>query len=239
VVASSDFALANVQSVGATAQGMTDAIRGIASEVARAANITKSAVDSGDKAQTTIRALSESVSKISEVAKLIGSIVGQTNLLALNATIEAARAGDAGKGFAVVASEVKNLANQTGRSTEDIDRQVGEIQTATQAAVAAVAEIGDRIRDIAQVADAIAVAIEAQNTSTLEIARNVGETIEAVRDVSSKIGGISRAADAVGTGVADMRATIQNASQRVADLRENLTCVVRTAAEDADRRMFA
>jgi hypothetical protein len=60
-----------------------------------------------------------------------------------------------------------------------------------------------------------------------------------VRDVSSKIGGISRAADAVGTGVADMRATIQNASQRVADLRENLTCVVRTAAEDADRRMFA
>jgi methyl-accepting chemotaxis protein len=239
VVASSDFALANVQSVGATAQGMTDAIRGIASEVARAANITKSAVDSGDKAQTTIRALSESVSKISEVAKLIGSIVGQTNLLALNATIEAARAGDAGKGFAVVASEVKNLANQTGRSTEDIDRQVGEIQTATQAAVAAVAEIGDRIRDIAQVADAIAVAIEAQNTSTLEIARNVGETIKAVRDVSSKIGGISRAADAVGTGVADMRATIQNASQRVADLRENLTCVVRTAAEDADRRMFA
>ncbi len=239
VVASSETALANVQSVGATAQSMSNAIRDIASEVARAANITKSAVDSGDKAQTTIRALSESVSKISEVAKLIGQIAGQTNLLALNATIEAARAGDAGKGFAVVASEVKNLANQTGRSTEDIDRQVDEIRAATQAAVAAVAEIGDRIRDVAQVADAIAHAIEAQNASTQEIARNVDQTIEAVRDVSAKIGGISRAAEAVGNGVADMRATIQNASRCVADLRENLPRVVRSAAEDADRRMFA
>jgi methyl-accepting chemotaxis protein len=239
VVASSDYALANVQSVGATAQGMTDAIRGIASEVARAETITQSAVESGDKAQTTIRTLSDSVSKISEVAKLIGQIAGQTNLLALNATIEAARAGEAGRGFAVVAQEVKNLANQTGRSTEDIDRQVGEIQTATQAAVAAVAEIGDRIRDVARVADAIAQAIETQNTSTLEIARNVDQTIEAVRDVSAKIGGISRAADAVGNGVADMRDTIKTAGQRVADLRENLTRVVRTAAEDADRRMFA
>jgi methyl-accepting chemotaxis protein len=196
-------------------------------------------VNSGDKAQDTIRTLSESVSKISEVAKLIGSIAGQTNLLALNATIEAARAGDAGKGFAVVASEVKNLANQTGRSTEDIDRQIGEINTATQAAVAAVAEIGDRIRDVAEVAGAIALAIESQNASTLEISRNVSQTIDAVRDVSTKIGGISRAADAVGDGVADIRATIQTASRCVADLRENLTTVVRSAAEDADRRISA
>ena len=239
LVASTETALANVQSVGATAQGMSDAIRGIASEVARAANITKGAVDSGDKAQTTIRALSESVSKISEVAKLIGEIAGQTNLLALNATIEAARAGDAGKGFAVVASEVKNLANQTGRSTEDIDRQIGAIRAETEAAVAAVAEIGDRIRDVAKVADAIARAIDAQNASTQEIAHNVGQTIEVVRDVSAKIGGISRAADAVGDGVCDMRTTIKNANQCVADLRENLPRVVRSAAEDADRRMFA
>jgi methyl-accepting chemotaxis protein len=239
VVASSELALANVQSVGNTAQGMSDSIRNIASEVARAAEITKSAVNSGDKAQDTIRTLSESVSKISEVAKLIGSIAGQTNLLALNATIEAARAGDAGKGFAVVASEVKNLANQTGRSTEDIDRQIGEINTATQAAVAAVAEIGDRIRDVAEVAGAIALAIESQNASTLEISRNVSQTIDAVRDVSTKIGGISRAADAVGDGVADIRATIQTASRCVADLRENLTTVVRSAAEDADRRISA
>ncbi|MCA3261000.1 MAG: hypothetical protein ING44_03590 [Telmatospirillum sp.] len=233
VVASSEQALHNVQAVGTAAEGMTTSIRDIAAEVARAATLTKSAVDSGHKAQTTIRALSEAVSKISEVAKLIGQIAGQTNLLALNATIEAARAGDAGKGFAVVASEVKNLANQTGRSTEDIDRQIASIRAETDAAVAAVAEIGNRIDDISKVADAIAHAVEVQNASTEEITRNVGETIEAVREVSTKIGGISRAAEAVGGGVADIRSTLQNANRNVADLRENLTRVVRSAAEDA------
>jgi hypothetical protein len=88
-------------------------------------------------------------------------------------------------------------------------------------------------------AGAIALAIESQNASTQEISRNVSQTIAAVRDVSTKIGGISRAADAVGEGVADIRATIQTASRCVADLRENLTTVVRSAAEDADRRISA
>jgi methyl-accepting chemotaxis protein len=238
VVASSDYALANVQSVGATAQGMTDAIRGIASEVARAATITQSAVESGDKAQTTIRALSDSVSKISEVAKLIGQIAGQTNLLALNATIEAARAGDAGKGFAVVASEVKNLANQTGRSTEDIDRQVGEIQAATTAAVAAVMEIGERIREVDEVAGAIAAAMEEQGAATQEIARNVVQTAEASREVAAKISRVSAQAGSVESSAADVRAAVASVTNEIATLRDTLVRVVRTSTTEADRRAY-
>jgi methyl-accepting chemotaxis protein len=37
----------------------------------------------------------------------------------------------------VVASEVKNLASQTARSTEDINRRIAEIQSVTGAAVSA------------------------------------------------------------------------------------------------------
>ena len=67
---------------------------------------------------------------------LINDIASQTNLLALNATTEAARAGDAGKGFAVVASEVKALAKQAAKATEEISRQVTEVQGAATREIA-------------------------------------------------------------------------------------------------------
>ena len=63
---------------------------------------------------------SKSVERVNELTGEILNISSQTNLLALNASIEAARAGEAGKGFAVVADEIRQLADSSRDTANNI-----------------------------------------------------------------------------------------------------------------------
>ena len=57
-----------------------------------------------------------------------------------------------------------------------INRQIAEIQSVTEAAVSAMTDVGDRVREIDGATTAIAAAIEQQGAATTEIARNVSQT---------------------------------------------------------------
>jgi methyl-accepting chemotaxis protein len=176
------------------------------------------AVEIGNEATRRIRSLAQAVAAIGEFAGSISAIATQTNLLALNATIEAARAGESGRGFAVVAQEVKALATQSGRASDAIREQVEEINSATEAAVAAVDGICQEITRIDTVAAAIAAAVEEQNAASQEIRRNAGTTAEMARAVC--------------------RASLEIAGE-VRALPHTLVQALRTSVAEVDRRVAA
>ena len=96
----------------------------------RATDLQKQAVECREEAANIIAEIDEAVSqsiedskqieRISELTTDIMGITTQTNLLALNASIEAARAGEAGKGFAVVADEIRQLADNSRETANNI-----------------------------------------------------------------------------------------------------------------------
>src|SRR5208282_4760489 len=210
----------NLQTVATGAEEMGASIKEIAKNATEAAKVATSAVKVAETANTTVSKLGDSSTEIGQVIKVITSIAQQTNLLALNATIEAARAGEAGKGFAVVANEVKELAKETAKATEDISRKIEAIQTDTKAAVDAIGTISGVINQISEISSTIATAVEEQDATTNEMARNVSEAASGSGEITKNIAGVAEAAQSTTHGAADTQKAAAELSKLATTLRE-------------------
>jgi methyl-accepting chemotaxis protein len=219
VATASDQASTNVQTVASAAEELSSSIQEISRQVSQSTKIAGKATQDATDTNVQVEGLALAAQKIGEVVSLIQDIAEQTNLLALNATIEAARAGDAGKGFAVVASEVKSLANQTAKATEDIGKQITDIQSATGDAVGAIKGIAHTIGEVNEIATTIASAVEEQEAATREISRNVQDAASGTREVSENISGVTQAAGQAGSAADQVKSAATSLATQSTDLR--------------------
>jgi len=184
----------NVQTVASGAEELSASISEIRRQLSESADVASHGVAETARSNDTIQSLAAAAGAIGEVVQLISKIATQTNLLALNATIEAARAGAAGHGFAVVAAEVKSLAKQTAQATEEVAAHIHQMQKATGNAVGTIEEVTKTIVRISDIVTSVASAVQEQDETTREIARNVQFAAVATQGVSDNIAGVSRTA---------------------------------------------
>lgn len=151
-----------------------------------------------DETSHSVSDLSTTSDQIGQILGVIEDIAAQTNLLALNATIESARAGEAGKEFAVVAAEVKELANQTARSTEDIARRISAlregmtaIQSHMAASTGAVGEGESAIGKTSGQMEQIAVQVDSVSNRMSEIATILNQQQDASSEIARSIGSVA------------------------------------------------
>lgn len=185
----------NMEDISGSMDSLSTVIHDVSEKSGGAREVAQKAIELSEQSSNKMTELSKSMHSIGEFSLIIKEIAQQTNLLALNANIEAASAGEAGKGFAVVANEIKELANQSSRSAENISTTITEVQKNTEDSARLIGNVGDIIANIDQATTEISELSRVGDEDVNMMVTNLKESVTGVNGVSKLINEISAATD--------------------------------------------
>jgi methyl-accepting chemotaxis protein len=186
-----------IQESSAAVEEMTANISSITSTTTDAHKLSDQLVElaqGGDEiVQETINAIKDiqkASNMVNEIIEMISYLASQTDLLAMNAAIEAAHAGEYGKGFAVVADEIRNLAVESGESSNQIIEQIKAMNALVTEGVELSARTGDALQKIrsdtlknTEIINSVAGAMEEQKVGAHQILSSVDSVVNATEEI--------------------------------------------------------
>lgn len=221
----------SVDSVTTAINEMSASLNEVAFHCQKELHMADDATRQSTQARSMMDTLGKATKAITRVVDMINDIADQTNLLALNATIEAASAGEAGKGFAVVANEVKELARQTTQATEEIGRQVLEMQTIATTSIKSMEQISQVITEVNTISQTIVSAVEEQSATIKEIASNVSSANAITTRIATKVTQTAGSFSMVSSTMLDVNAGIGSTAQGMEQAQSSANTMKQKADE--------
>ena len=216
---------ADAQDIGMSSIGQTiEGMRRIEEESRRTAEV--------------VNRLGGRAESIGGILTVIEDITDQTGLLALNAAILAAQAGEHGKGFAVVAAQIRELANRTASSTQEIGKLIVSVQEESREAIEVMGKSVLRAEEGTHLAqatgDAFRKILERAGQSR-EMSRNISraaaEQATGMRQVNEAVDRITEMAHQIARATKEQRSGSEQITRAAEKMRE-ITRFVRAATTE-------
>ena len=204
------------------------------------------------KAITAMQRLNRQTAEVTKIIEVIKDLVSDTELLAFNAAIIAAKAGAEGRGFSVVAEEIRDLADRTTTSADEIETIIKSIRKDTAQVNTSVESTGHFIgrgkelsRSTAEALGKIVTSSSQAAADSHELAQQTAEQGLRARNLIDQAGSSLRSVRAIGEIMQEQNAAVSRIDSGVDEMKSAADQIARgfdeqvKANREFDRSLMA
>ena len=178
------------------------------------------------KAISAMQRLNRQTAEVTKIIEVIKDLVSDTELLAFNAAIIAAKAGAEGRGFSVVAEEIRDLADRTTSSADEIEAIIKSISKDTAQVNASVESTGhfigrgkDLSRSTAEALGKIVASSSQAASDSHELAQQIAEQGVRARSLIDQAGSSLRSVRAIVETLQEQNAAVNRIDAGVDEMK--------------------